>query len=158
MEVLILSDFFSTKAQSNDFSERLSTVETVLYEVDFDLETQLEEQLGVRKKDRFMSLLRENNISLESKQEISKFFRKINETIKNLPLLELTIGIEPNENILKSISHWFVLNTKRQVLFEVNVDPDMIAGALIEFQGKRLNASIKPEFSEICKTNLASSS
>lgn len=154
MGELILSDFFNTKTQANEFSERLSVIEANIYEVNFNIEKELEEQLGSKKRDSFLALLRENNISATSNSELLKFFTAIHETIKNLPLLSITVAIDPKENVLKAISDWFVLNVKKQVLLEVTTDPEIIAGAVVEFGGKRFDASIKTVYNQICAENL----
>ena len=106
-------------------------------ELDFNLEKILQEQFGTRKMDKFISLLREKEIPLESNSPLNKFFGQIQETISTLPLASLTFAIEPNEQILKSVSDWFLLNLKKQVLIEPEIDPNLIAGAVVGFQGKR---------------------
>ena len=150
MGEIILTDFFSTKTQANDFSARISNVEANVYEVNFNLEKELEEQLGVQGKDKFMSLLRDNNISLESNKQIGKFFEEIQKTISSLPTVDLTIAIEPSEKFLREISDWFVLNIKKQVILEIEINPDVIAGAIVGYEGERLNSSIKEEFDKVC--------
>lgn len=157
MDEIILSDFFNTKQQANEFSERLREVQENIFEVGFDLEKELESKLGVKRKDKFLSLLREHKIPLESNSQLSGFFEKIHETIKSLPLLEITIAIDPSGSVLKTISDWFILNIKKQVLLEVNTDTKIIAGAILEFNGKRFDSSIKVDFEEVCTKNLTNS-
>jgi len=150
MGELILSDFFTTKSQANNFSARLSAIMEKIFELDFNLEKNLQEQFGNKKKDKFISLLTENEIPLESSSHLNKFFGQIQETVSALPLASLTFAIEPTEQILKSVSDWFLLNLKKQVLIEPEIDPSLIAGAVVAFQGKRLDSSIRSVFEQIC--------
>lgn len=154
MEFIDLTDFFTTKSQAVDFSARLAKVSEKIYEVSFNLEKSLQEQFGIRKKDKFLSLLRENNIQSESGSAISNFLTKIQELISSLPTASVTLAIEPNEEILKAISNWFLLNLKRQVLIETLIDPNIIGGAKAGFQGKQLDASIRSVFNDVCLTIL----
>lgn len=154
MGEIILSEFFTTKSQANDFSTRLATIKSKIYETEFNLEKNLREQFGIQKKDKFLTLLRENNISMESNSALSKFLEEIQTTISNLPQASLTLAIEPNEEILKAISDWFLLNLKRQVVIEVLVKTNIIAGATVSFNGKHFDSSIKSEFDNFTTTSL----
>ena len=151
MENIDLSEFAKTKGQANDFTARLSTISGKVFKNDFDLENVLLEEFGVKKRDKFMSLLRENKINTESHSDIKNFLGKLSEKVQSLPTLTLNIAFEPKEKNLKALSDWFYLNNKKQVLFELNVDPTLIAGATLTFEGKYVDFSIKERFSKIVK-------
>jgi sugar-specific transcriptional regulator TrmB len=154
MEELDLSDFITTKSQAVDFSARLSSISEMIYETDFDLEKNLQEQFGIQKKDAFLSLLRKNEIPPGSNSALNNFFGKIQETISSLPTAIIVLAVEPKSEILKTISDWFLLNLKQQILIEIQIDPKIIAGAAVNYQGKRLDASIKSIFNEVCIASL----
>jgi F0F1-type ATP synthase delta subunit len=156
MEELILSDFFTTKSQANNFSAHLNAISEKIYQLDFNLDKILQEHFGNRKMEKFISLLREKEVSIESKSALNQFFGKIQETILSLPTAILTFAIEPNEQILKSTSDWFLINLKKQVLIELKIDPNIIAGAVVSFQGKHLDCSIRSKFEEVCANTLKS--
>src|SRR5690348_3707858 len=121
MEVLDLSDFCKTKAQANDFIMRLSSISQKLYQTDFSLEQELIMQFGIQKKDAFMSLLRNNNINISSIHALKTFIAKVLEKASSLPVLNITLAFNPDEETLKAFSNWFILNTNKQVLFNITV-------------------------------------
>ncbi len=151
MEDLDLSSFFTTKPQAIDFSTRLATISQELYHTNFSLEKSLMEQFGMQKKDKFITVLRENKIHTESNSDLVTFFTAIQEKISLLPVLSLTIAFEPEEQTLKRISEWFVLTMHKQVLFEILVDPTLIGGAAITFNGKYKDCSIRSIFKRVLK-------
>jgi hypothetical protein len=151
MEILNLSDFITTKAQAVDFSDRLSKISDNIYKTDFNLEQSLQEEFGSEKKDKLMSLLRNNDVPVGTNTALEDFFIKIEETVKDLPIVNLTLAIEPDEAYLKKIADWFVINLNKQVLIEVEVDEGIIGGAMIGFEGKQFNASVKPYFEKTYK-------
>lgn len=155
MEKLILTDFFTTKSQAVDFTARISELSGKIYEVDFNLEKNLGEYFGVKKKDKLVSLLRENQIPLESSSALAKFLDKIKDTVSTMSTVTLILATEPDEHTLKTISDWFTLNLKRQVLLETEVDESLVAGAVINYQGKRYDSSIRTIIDEIVATYLA---
>jgi hypothetical protein len=150
MEITDISDFCKTKAQATDFSTRLGHIEQQVYHTDFTLEKALLTQFGLQKKDKFITLLRNNSIPSEG-GVLKEFLVKLQTLTATLPVLSLTVAFEPGEQTLKLLSDWFLLNVKKQVLFDITVDPTLIAGVSINFNGKHAEFSIKPQFAEILK-------
>jgi hypothetical protein len=154
MEEIDLSVFFHTKAQANDFSIRLSSLSEKLYETDFNLEKLLIDNLGIEKKDKFISLLRNSNVNTGSVSDLKAFFDKLQENITKLPILSITLAFEPTEETLKLLDEWFMLNIKRHYVFDISVSPEIIAGTTINFNGKYLDCSIKTKFDKIIQDAL----
>jgi len=151
MESINLSAFFSTKAQSSDFMNRLAEISKTTYQTNFDLEKTLTEQLGFKKKDLFITILRDNKIQIESGPAVKTFLEQLQEQIKALPVLPLSLAFEPTEQTFKTLADWFELNLKRQLILDVTVDKRLIAGAAITFSGKFFDYSIRPRFDQIVK-------
>jgi hypothetical protein len=146
---LDLTPFFKTKAQATDFTSRLAGISAGIYETNFNLEQALLDEFGITKKDKFMTLLRNNKVNPEKAADLKAFFTKIQETSKTLPVLSLTIAFEPKDKTLQALSEWFVMNIKKQMLFEITVDRQIIGGAAINYKGKFLDATVKPVFDKI---------
>lgn len=144
-----LSDFFTTKAQATDFSTRLSSILESTYKTGFNLEKALMEQFGIEKKDKFTALLRDNNVSIDSIEVLKIFFTKIQESIANMTILPIIIAFEPKEQTLKTLSDWFLMNLKKQMLFDIKVDKNIIGGAAITYNGKFMDFSVKSKFDQI---------
>lgn len=149
-----LSSFFTTKSQATDFSTRLAALSANIYKTDFNLEKALLDTFGMEKKDMLMKLLNDNTIAVATPSALKEFFEKMQQAIASLPVLSMTVAFEPQEQTLKPLSEWFVLNIKKQVLFEIKVDPNLIAGATITFNGKFADYSIKPTFEKILQEML----
>jgi F0F1-type ATP synthase delta subunit len=154
MVKLDLSDFFTTKAQAVDFTTRLSTISQAVYATDFHLEEALTDQFGVQRKDKFMGLLRDNEIKVESNTALQEFLSLVDKQASSLLVVTLTLAFEPDEETLHEFSKWFFLNTSHQVLFEIKVEPGLIAGAAILYNGKFKDFSIKPQFDQILAKTL----
>ncbi|HSW88924.1 MAG TPA: F0F1 ATP synthase subunit delta [Candidatus Saccharimonadales bacterium] len=156
MEQLDFTDFFTTKSQANDFSSRIASVAEQVFQTNFNLEKILLDQLGIKKKDAFMTFLRNNNIPVESNTTLKNFLTGLQDKIAALPVLSLTVAFEPNEQIMKTIAEWFILNMHQQVVFVISVDPNIIAGAIISYNGKFSDVSITATFNRILKETLES--
>lgn len=144
-----LSGFFHTKQQASDFSARLADISEEIYKTDFNLEKILIDKLSLEKKEKFIILMRDNNINHASQSGLKDFLDKLQEKISQLPLLSITLAFEPKEETLNLISEWFLLNLKKQFVFDINVNLDLIAGIIINFNGKFKDYSIKSRFDKI---------
>jgi F0F1-type ATP synthase delta subunit len=155
MTTIDLSSFFQTKAQASDFASRIASLSEKIYETNFNLEKALLNEFGLKKKDRFMTLLHENNVSVESNTALKDFFTKMQGQIASLPLLTLTLAFEPRDETMKVLAEWFLLNINKQVVFEINIDRTLIAGAAISFSGKEVDLSIRDKFNQVVQNSLA---
>ncbi len=156
MENLDLSHFCKTKGQALDFASRIAAIAETIYHTNFSLERALTEQFGVQKKDRFIALLREQQISTESRNALKEFFALLSEKVTSLPVLALTLAFEPSDTVLQAISQWFLLNAKKQVLMDIQIDRSLIAGATLTFNGKFKDYSIRTQFQKVVSETLSS--
>jgi hypothetical protein len=158
MDIIDLSKFFHTRSEADDFLARITVISEDIYKTNFNLEKSLTEQFGVIKKDTFLTLLRNHNINIGSTEEIKSFINNIKAEIINLPTAYFTMAIAPKEEILSALSEWFLINLKKHVLFQIDVDQKLIGGIKINFNGKFKDYSIKPLFeqiiSEVLETNI----
>jgi ATP synthase delta (OSCP) subunit len=151
MERLDFSDFFHTKTESNEFLVRLSNISDQVFETNFNLEKALDKQFGLEKKDRFLVFLREENVSLDSPKSLKDFLDKLQLNISNLPTLYINIAFEPTQETLELLSQWFMLNSDKQYVFDITVVPDLMAGAVLNLNGKYFDYSVKEKFNKIVK-------
>ncbi|MGE5042199.1 MAG: hypothetical protein ACM3IJ_04835 [Candidatus Levyibacteriota bacterium] len=155
MEDIDLTPFCKTKAEAMDFSARLSTIVSHIFQTSFDLEHELSQELGIQKKDLFLFLLRDKNINPSAQSDLKDFLSKLQEIALNMPVLSISLAFEPKEDTLTFLSEWFLTNLHKQVLFDIVVDSNLIAGAAVSYQGKFLDFSIKPIFTRILEESLS---
>lgn len=146
MDILDLSELFNTKPQAVDFSARIEYVIGKVFEKTFNPEKLLLEQFGIEKKEKLITLMRDNRVNLNSRIDIKNFLEKVKEKIDGMTVVSIVIAFEPKEKSLQTLSRWFVSSINKQVLFDVKVDRSLIGGAAILYQGKYLDYSIKPDF------------
>lgn len=138
-----LTNLFKTKTQAEDFSRRIGRVTQKVYETDFDLGKALLEEVGPKIRDEFMIILMNNHIDPANRASLKKFMESLREDIKNMEVLGLTLAFQPKEHTLSLISDWLMLNLGSQVLLDIKVDPDLVAGVAVDFRGKHTENSIK---------------
>jgi ATP synthase delta (OSCP) subunit len=155
MDQIDLSDLFTTKAEANDFLARLTSISEMFFQTGFNFESALTVHFGINKRDRIISILHANNINTESLPSVKEFIFVLMSKISSLPVLALTIAFEPQEQTLKTLAEWFFINMHKQMLFDISVDKNVIAGARITYNGKFYDFSVRPTFEKILQTYLA---
>lgn len=68
-----------------------------------------------------------------SKEE---YLKGLYEAINNIKILEITLAIELTSKILKIIESWIEQNISEDIILDIKIDPSLVAGAQIAFDGK----------------------
>lgn len=149
MEDLNLSEFFTTKSQATEFMVKIDQLMAAIFETKFDLESELSKYFSLSQKEKFLKLLRINKVDPKKPTELKQFFEKIKEAASTMKILTIKLAFEPTEKNLINFSNWFRMNVKKQYLFEITVDPTLVAGAEIKFNGKYFDFSIRKTLEQI---------
>jgi len=136
----------------NALFDQISVIENFLFK---DIKTPFSEKLkGEIKED--LRLIVEN---LEKKGIIGKlpneqfsFFEKIKSELKKFLLIKLEIAFEPSEDFLLNIKKWLKENVQQETVLQIKTNPNIVAGLIIEYQGKYLDLSLAKKIDEIIET------
>lgn len=97
---------------------------------------------------------------LEKETDAEAFLKSLEEEIKSLKQLDLTLAYEPTEDALERFSSFVKQNVGDNVLLRISYDPNIIGGAIVIYEGEYRDFSFKRIFesqfeaskSEILKT------
>jgi hypothetical protein len=95
--------------------------------------------------DQKKALIEALSITDPATMDRGKLYTDISEIIKqleNLPQVGLTLAYSPSEAALIKWSLWFIKEYGRKVIFYITVNPSLIGGATISFQGKYKDFSL----------------
>jgi F0F1-type ATP synthase delta subunit len=84
-----------------------------------------------------------NNIKLQNQAEATAFLNKLAEAISTLPTVHLTLAVAPKMQLIKTISQWFIATYQKTVLLDIKVEPSLMAGSIVEFNGRYKDYSLK---------------
>lgn len=89
----------------------------------------------------------------DSREDIEKFLEKILEGVKKLPELRISIAISPTENLKNNLKDWAMNNGMENVLFNIEVKSEIVAGAIImspegEYGNYSLSSQLDKYFSQ----------
>jgi F0F1-type ATP synthase delta subunit len=66
-----------------------------------------------------------------------------------IPKVKLEIAFEPREEFILKIEEWFREKVKKRMILDIIVNPKVIGGARIEFQGKWKDFSLEKEIEKL---------
>jgi len=94
--------------------------------------------------------------SLEKEKIISKvpeknqiFFENLKKYLQNLPQIKMEIAFQPKREFLKEISSWVEKESKQKVVLDLIFNPEIIGGAIIEYQGRYFDFSLAKKVDEL---------
>lgn len=88
-----------------------------------------------------LSALRAETLSLIKKAEqtesnLSGFLKSLRQMLLDLKTFELTISIEPSQELVDEIFLWLKMNVKDPILLKFKKKADLIGGAEVSYKGK----------------------
>lgn len=75
--------------------------------------------------------------------DVQKFINEFIEVLKNLPVLNLTIAFEPRSKSIDHFHAFITQNISKNILMNIEIDPSIVGGAQITFNGKYIDFSLK---------------
>ena len=92
----------------------------------------------------FLKEIAEKGLDLEAK-EASELKKKLHA----LPEIKLEIAFLPKDNFISGISRWLEKEIGQKVILDITVNPKVVAGAIIEYQGNWRDFSLAKKIDQL---------
>lgn len=99
--------------------------------------------------EKLQEALQKNDILDAGETEQKAYLEKLMESIRSLPLIKLTFAFVPTRGFLQECCDNITGLLKQPVLIDLTVDPTIIGGALISYNGKYVDLSIKHQIESL---------
>jgi len=87
-------------------------------------------------KEVLLELIIAVGITRQKAANLQKLLEGIRRTVAVIPIMELTVAVEPSELALVRIKEWIDTHSHTKVVLEIKVNPRVIGGVKIAFDGK----------------------
>lgn len=132
-----------TNQEKMEFLSAIDELIGSLYSLKGNMGRKIDSVFPYKKKEKILSLLQENQVSLSDRSGVLKFFTGLSQIVKCLPVVNVQLAFEPNEEIIERIYSWFYLNLGREVVLDVVVNKDIMGGVVVVAGGKYLDFSLR---------------
>lgn len=91
---------------------------------------------------RLLAALVASKIRVEEKEEADHFLEALRSKINSIRVINIVLALEPSDKILEVLKKWGKENYHEQVIFDVTIDPRIVAGAIIISDGQYFDESL----------------
>lgn len=96
--------------------------------------------------------LRQQNISLDNREQLQIYFNGLRDYIAHLPMLQLIIAYHPSNEQIEQLSDWARAQTGKPVILQLIYNKEILAGAVITYQGRIADLSLKKKLAPVYET------
>jgi hypothetical protein len=136
MNLSALQPLIKTKTERTEIMVFFQNLSNEIYKNNFDLKEHLSKTVSGEFADAVITLTSDNLINTDNKSGLEKFFLKVQAEIKNLPTAHIILAFNPKKELIQLIQEWFYEKFKKIVILDIAVDPDIIGGCVISFNGR----------------------
>lgn len=140
---LVFYTFIKTRNEAASLQDKLTIISADLFKSDKTIAEVLGQRLPSGKIGMIQAIADKYNVNQDNKSDMQELLQQINDAIDDLPLAHLIIAIDPNVQTVQAIHHWFYRTLKKPAVIDIDVDPSLIAGSVISFNGKLRDYSLK---------------
>ncbi|MCD6528259.1 F0F1 ATP synthase subunit delta [bacterium] len=102
---------------------------------------------------KFLEKMEERKMLSKNPDQQYSFLEKIKKYLLSLPEVKLEIAFSPSNEFLKKISLWFEKKLNQKVILDLTVNPKIVGGAIIEYQGNWRDYSLAKEIDKLIEKN-----
>ncbi len=93
--------------------------------------------------------LEANNTLPSENREQEAFFVGLKKFLEQISRVTLNLAFEPKREFVQRVAGWFLTNLSQKVILDIKVKREVIAGAIIEYNGKYRDYSKSRELVEV---------
>ena len=138
-----------TKEELIFFLEEIAKIRQIIFKDNGALlSKKVERKVGGELKGLLERLEKEGVIS-ESRGQQLAFWEELEKELQHLPEIKLEIAFSPNDDYLEKISQWLEKELGRKIILDLAINPKIVGGAIIEYQGNWRDFSLAKEIDKL---------
>lgn len=153
-EELTQLDFLVTKRDVAQFIAQLGRLEQCLFNIHESIEKKAEEIFSHDEFEAIKVLMKSQSVSFDNREQVRQFIQDLVTDLNTVLSISLIVAVEPTEKTLREISAWISRNNSVKVFLDLKIDPNIIGGAVIEYNGSYRDYSLKKRMAEEEAKNL----
>lgn len=135
--------FLHTHRDANDMIGLITGIHSHIFDTEVLPEEIVLKNAPYEIAEAIFDVAKKNEFNLKNKDQADHFFKILVETFSSIPIVSLNLAKPPKINLLEQIKAWCKINLKSHVLLDITVDPNLLAGTQIYFNGKYKDYSLR---------------
>jgi len=130
------------------FLEKIILIENLIFKnIEIPLSEKTKGEVGEGFREYLKKLEKQGFLSGSPNQQ-SSFFKNLKKELQKIPQLKLEIAFEPSDDFLLKIKNWFKKQNNQEVVLDIIINPKIVGGTIIEYQGQYRNFSLVKKMNE----------
>ncbi|MBP9691517.1 F0F1 ATP synthase subunit delta [Candidatus Woesebacteria bacterium] len=134
-----------TTTQCNEVINALEHAIDASYDTNKNMMTVLDSYMPYHVTNALLEIAEEKQISLREGASTTPFLKEVLETLKHAVRVDITLAFYPTYEQLSKIVQWWRKEINPQVVLNLSVDPKVVAGAKIGYNGSISDLTIKQD-------------
>jgi F0F1-type ATP synthase delta subunit len=131
------------------FLDQLNSIKKVIFlKPQIPLSERLKNKIDEKIRKEIEKLEKEKILPSLPEEQLS-FFEGLKNFLLKIPKVSLEIAFEPSDDFILEIDKWFKEKIKRKVILDIFVNPKIVGGIKIEYQGKWGDFSLEKEIKKL---------
>lgn len=152
INLLPVGQYLKTSYHLREFTKALDHLQTAYFHKKQGFVEALATEIPFPLNELLKKLAVENNVNFENTAEVDSFLSRVRDDIQTIPHLSLTISMEPTMELIVAINQWIIINLRKAIILDFVVDPKIVGGATIAYQGKIIDHTLKKRIDAMTQT------
>lgn len=132
-----------TSRERVEIMEKLADLSSSLFNLKTRLNKKIDSLLSLKQKNTLRELARQQNLSVTNRSNLAKLLNLLKEKLADLPEINITLAIEPTNEIIDLIYNFYIEKYHKEVIWNITVDSTIIGGAIFGYSGEFKDYSLK---------------
>jgi F0F1-type ATP synthase delta subunit len=146
--LFLFRPYLKTDRDRNKLISLLQTVERKLFTKNVDIPTLFDHDIPYPLNEALKTFCEQQGLQVTNPSSLQNIITQLTKQLQELPILHLTLSLQPTNQLIEKISRWLEQETKQIMLITITVDPKILAGIQINNQGKQYDYSLKNKLTQ----------
>ncbi len=142
-------DGIYTVAQKNTFVNAIQHAIDASFDQNKEVQFVLDSYIPYFQSDQILSLAQSFRVDLRDQQAATAFYKELLGVLSQLKIVDLTLAYTPNYDQISKIIAWWRTEVDPYIILNLKFDRDLIAGAIVGFDGQSKNVSLREHMKSV---------
>lgn len=141
-----------TREQADSLSEEIRNLLNHLFDTNIPFNQKLTSYLSPDTHDRLVRACDKTAIDYHNEAVFEKYLANLREMLKTIPTITVYVAFTPTQRVYEHLSQWLLSTYHKKYLFDVQIKPEILGGAVFVYNGIYKDFSLKSRLATICQS------
>lgn len=144
-----LTNSIKTTRDLNEISQEIDKLSESIFRTSLQSFDSSLNEISVKTGERIKNTFLKNNLDVSNKETIKDFLISLKKKLQEFKTIKLTIAFEPSHSTIENIYNWVISALDNSFILDIEVNENVLGGAVVVFNGQYTDLTIKKTIKEI---------